>query len=160
MIVSHLSFRYPQILLLFFAVEYRSTGRNETKERTFYDTLPSTLLFLLYVLVENCLMAYYIVLNRDGVNIMLKGKLMVRNYRHSQTILNHRLMGIINCCWMGFYWLSLKGGRWKTPKNRRRYSQIFQSVNGYHLSVRKLAVPCALMVPEGRSNVTLGNGST
>lgn len=62
----------------------------------------------------------------ESENIIPEGKLMVRNYRHSQTTLNHRLVGIINCRWMDFHVQASpeNGVKWM------RHTQIFRVLTG------------------------------
>lgn len=130
-IVSHLSFWYPQFLLLFFAVENIA--------RKVFTILYQ--LHLLFAAKANCLMAFWIeyiffgyrrarAKTNESENIIPEGKLMVRNYRHSQTTLNHRLVGIINCRWMDFH-VQANGERSEVNAAHTN----FPSVNGYHLSV-------------------------
>lgn len=89
---------------------------------------------------------------------MPEGKLMVRNYRHSQTILNHRLVGIINCCSLA---LTSTRERVEDDNEAGEGTHKFSKVlTGTICLKHKLAVPCAFMMPMGRSNVTLGNGGT
>lgn len=97
MIVSHLSFRISTVFIVVFRRRVSQRTQQRSREKSF------TILCQLLRLVKNCLMAFYrTVAWVRGISAP-EGKLMVRNYRHSQTTLNHRLMGIINCWRMAFH---------------------------------------------------------